>query len=151
MDDETGSMQQLPIELQVPLRKGNTGSWRSFAKACAELAVEKTHVSNDLIRKVLGATFAEAQSLRDKVQAEADRYDNEAFDIRDAAEAGKGPMMKDYSTTFQKSRAVTALVAYLEDRPLDAAAWAAYEAMHALGGPEEGIDPLVALAKRWFA
>jgi methylphosphotriester-DNA--protein-cysteine methyltransferase len=147
MEDQTASLQLLSSELQTLLRNGDEESWRNFARDCARSAVDKNQVSDDVVIRALAMPIDEARSLRDMVQAVADKYDEEAFDIRDAAKAGRGPTMDDYSRLFRKSRAATAVVAYLEQDPLSAAAWAAYEAVHSVA---ESDPAVLRLAENYF-
>jgi hypothetical protein len=119
---------------------------RKFARACAQLAVERAFAgdaSNDkaVLRQAL-ATKPPAPDVADAVEKLVDKLDGLGFDLNDKAEAGKATI-EEYQAAYDKARAANAVWYVLSEDSLIAATEAAYEA-----GVAVGEDRIVEMAKQ---
>ena len=143
---EKGRMFLLDDAVQTFVQSATDDARRKFARACAQLALERAFAgdaSNDkaVLRQAL-ATKPPAPDVAAAVEKIVDKLDELGFDLNDKAEAGKATQAE-YLAAYNKARAANAVWYVLHADPLVAASECAYEA-----GIAVGEQAIVELAKK---
>ncbi len=160
-DDVEATLRQLDPALAGLIRQGSPDRLRSFAVACARLALEITGVREPLLSTALDVALTnlagdlqrtnELAALRDAVGDLVERMDDRAFRVQEESEATGGPSARqdDYLQAFRAARAAASCLACLYISPLAAAAEATYEAFHTIDETQAN-EALRAIARREF-
>jgi hypothetical protein len=142
---DDGRMFLLDEAVQGFVQSATDDARRKFARACAQLAVERAFAgdsSNDkaVLRQAL-ATKPPAPVVAGSVEKIVDQLDEVGFDLNEKAEAGKATL-EEYQAAYNKARAANAVWYVLQEDSLLAASESAYEA-----GVAVGEDAIARLAK----
>jgi hypothetical protein len=131
------------------LRAASTEQRRSAALAACEFATVRAPVDEPIVARAirdLRAGLRLTDDTRKELDALAEHLDDEYFDLRDEAEAGRASEA-DWLPLFEKARAVSALSSAGHSDSLEAASEAIYEAAATVDEEEKkGLLELVRAA-----